>query len=261
MNRRNWLELSRKLVDRTDMDQSFDWIDQARGELELDTFGKGVLKTKAYPSPLALALSGVDLEGTFTAGIAYDENGQRIKADPGGDFTIAAADPVDPRRDLIVARFAYVEDVVIPKPSDPITTTFLNLLDGFEIITRPGVPAAVPAYPAAQLGDVILGGLLVPAAALVGTDCTLDLTIREKAGGQALHTLEQEELTGTVDGINADFDLSKEPVDDSSLIVLIDYAAVPKTAWTRVGLTVTMQAGYIPAPAQAISAIYMYDNF
>lgn len=243
------------------MDQSFDWIDQARGELEQDVFGKGVLKTKAYPNPLALALSGAALEGSFTAGIAYDENGIRIKADPGDDFTIPAADPGDPRRDLIVARYLAEENTVIPKPSDPITTTYLNLLDSFEVLVRPGVPAAVPAYPAPLAGDVILGGLLVPAGAGVGTDCTLDLSVREKAGGQALHTLEQEELTGTVDGVNADFDLTKQPVDDSSLIVLIDYIPVPKAAWTRAGLTVTMQAGYIPATAQAISAIYMYDNF
>lgn len=182
MKRINWLELSQKLVDRFDMASIYADAQQAIGEESLLSFGMGVLPTADYPNPFNLSLSGAVLGGTSDEGIAHDPTGQLIQnLNPALAFTIPASDPILPRKDLIVLRYKLTGSNLVPKPTDPLTQVFLFLNNDCEIAIVQGVANVAPVYPAKQSSDVILAGVLVPAAATLGTQCTLDLSIRDNA--------------------------------------------------------------------------------
>lgn len=183
MLRRNWLDLFEKLVDRFDMDYTIAAFAQALGNQALSFFGEGVLATKVYANPYPITLSGGSLSGSIAEGIAYDPNGQIIQNDsPFVSFTIPTANPINPRWDILVLRYKLTGDTPVPKPSAPLVTIFLNLHDDFDLVVIPGIPDPSPVYPAKFPEDVILAGIQVPNTALVGTDCTIDLSIRENAG-------------------------------------------------------------------------------
>lgn len=261
MDRRNWLELSRKLVDRYDLNQTMDWVDDARGHLANDILGEGVLQTRDYTNPLVVTLSGATLGGNYTAGPAYDEAGKRIIAISGGSFAIPAADTVNPRKDLIVIRYTPVNDTPIPKPSDPITTTYLNLLDGFTVVVRPGTAAPSPAYPAPQAGDVILGGVLVPANATLGTSCTLDSAIRQIAGVIGL-AFKAEVPAGSISPAQLVFTTTLDPFGEDYVWLFIDGIQADKSRWTlQNGNEIHFASGEEPTDVgQSITVIYAYSN-
>ena len=69
----------------------------------------------------------------------------------------------------------------------------------------------------------------------------------------------QEIVSGTVNGTNAVFGpLSFTPSDDNSVLVFIDYVAVPiGTGVVVSGSTITFQSGWIPQPGQSVYAFYL----
>ena len=82
MDKRNWLKLARKRVDRYDMDYSFGALQAALGEASLSFFGEGVLITTQYPNPFPITMSGSSLGGSVGNGIGYDPQGQITKITP-----------------------------------------------------------------------------------------------------------------------------------------------------------------------------------
>jgi len=180
MKRRNWLDLSRKLVDRYDLNDTLSYIQTSLGQEALAYWGEGVLITKIYPNPFPITLSSGTLSGSVGPGIAYDPTGQIIENDGTVGFVVTS-NPSNPTWSLLVARYKMTGDTPVPKPSDPISTVFLNLHDDFDIAVISGTPSGVPAYPAKLTNDIILAGLQIPAGATLGTQIVVDTTIQEQA--------------------------------------------------------------------------------
>lgn len=264
MQRRNWLELSRKLVDQYDLDYTLSAIQEALGEQALSFFGEGVLITTTYPSPFPITMNGVVLGGSVGNGIAYDPNGQLTSIDPGDttskDFTITAADPSLDRWDLLVIRYFAKGDTPVPKPSDPITTIDLNLIDDFELAVVAGTPSVTPAYPAKGALDIILAGLKVHAGDTLGTQVSVDLSIREMGLPDIVHVpvFIRETPTGLVNGTNQNFTLSQEPLNGNSILVFLDDRVLDSSEWSLLGTTVTYAVA--PAIGQSVYAWYVVDS-
>lgn len=264
MQRRNWLQLSRKLVDQFDLDYTLAAMQMAMGELASNFWGEGVLETLKYPDPFPITLSGVTMGGTVGNGIAYDPNGQHTEiytASPTTkDFVIPAAHATLYRHDLLVLVYKMTGDTPVPKPSDPIVTIDLNLHDDFELAVRPGVPSGSPSYPAKQLNDIILSGIIVPPAVTLGNQCVLDLSIRELASPFLVKEpiFKSYQPAGAVDGVNQNFTLTTLPLNNNSLLVYLDDILLPITAWVRSGLTITLSTA--PAPGQTLWVWYVENN-
>jgi hypothetical protein len=263
MLRRNWLDLSRKLVDRYDMDQTVTWTQKALGEYANGFWGIGVLPTTFYPIPFPVTMSVVSLAGNSVGnGIAFDNVGNITRIDPGSPapqklFTVAAADPLLPRYDLLCIRYKQTGTFPIPKPSDPILTVNLNLIDDFELIVYTGVPNAAPVYPLKQIQDIILAGIQVPAGALLGTDCTVDLGVRENARVNFTERAIFKNVvpTGVVDGTNQVFTIPSTPVDANSLAVYLNGVVLKSTEYALAGTQITMVTA--PALGQSLVAFYI----
>lgn len=267
MKIRNWIDLSRKLVDKFDMDYMEQGFIASLGEYALAFFGEGVFANTIYPTPFPITMSGTSLGGNVGFGIAFDPNGLTVRIDPGSptskNFTIPAADPVLPRWDLLVIRYVQTGDTPVPKPSNPILTVFLNLHDDFALAVIPGIASATPVYPAKLPKDVILAGLRVPAAATLGTQVQVDLTVRELAAQNfnAVPTEFQERPTGVIDGINNIFTLSKKPIDSFSVKVFVDELIQEDTEWFLTGVdNKTLVLNTPPALAQEVYVDYFVDS-
>jgi hypothetical protein len=260
MQRRNWLQLARKLVDRTDLDYTVNAIQNFLSEQALSYFGEGVLKTTLYPNPFPVTLSGSVFGGSVGTGLGYDPTGQlteiTLASTSDKTFTIPAADSSRARLDLLVIRYNMKGDTLVPKPSDPITSVYLNLLDDFVLAIIPGVPSATPAYPAKGSLDIILAGIQVPAAATLGNQCTVDLSVREIATQDAVKTpvLIQEIPAGVVDGINSNYNLSYPPMNGQSVLLFLDGYLVPKNMWALSSQTITFATS--PKPGQDVYVWY-----
>jgi hypothetical protein len=68
----------------------------------------------------------------------------------------------------------------------------------------------------------------------------------------------QEVPSGTVDGINVDYDLSFTPVNDTSIFVYLNGLLLPNTDWTFSAPTITLNTA--PAVAQDIFVTYLTDG-
>lgn len=262
MNRRNWLDLSRKLVDRFDLDYTMNAIQTAIAEQALSYWGEGVLATTFYPNPFPFTMSGSVLGGTVGNGIAYDSNGQLVRidtvSDESKDFLLATADPSFSRHDLVCIKYLAVGDTPVPKPSDPILTIDLNLHDDFELVVVTGVPSSSPAYPAK--GDpllIVLSGIKVPAGATLGTQCTVDFSQRESgmAAIVGAPVFKQEIPTGTINGSNKLFTLSQTPLNTQSLLVMVDDLVLTNAEFSVVNMVVNLVTA--PAPGQSVYAYYI----
>lgn len=261
MQKRNWLDLARKLVDRYDMDFTVTAIQASLGEYALNYFGFGVLKTTMYPTPFPITMSGLVLGGTVGNGIGFDPNGFITRIDTASptskDFTISTAAPALPRWDLLVIRYKATGDTPVPKPSDPILTVDLNIHDDFELMVIPGTASVTPAYPAKGSLDIILAGLRVPAGATIGTQVTVDLVPRENAQNNFVEfpVFKQELLAGLINNVNQDFELSEDPFNASSVLVYLNDLLLEETEYSFSGTTVTLNDP--PAPGQKVYAWYV----
>jgi microcystin-dependent protein len=179
MKRRNWVGLGRKLIDRFDMLYTIDSFQEALGKEALASWGPGVIPTHPYPTPFTVTMSGAQLGGTVSPGRAYDINGQILEVLTPQTFALTADNSL-PRRALLVLRHKLSGNTLIPMPSDPIQTTFLNLVDDFTLEVLLGTPGASPAYPTKGPTDIVLMGFLIPAGALFGTQCPMDSEVREE---------------------------------------------------------------------------------
>jgi hypothetical protein len=260
MVRRNWLDLARKLVDQYDMDYTLGGIQAAMGQQALGFFGEGVLVTTEFPNPFPVTLSGSVLGGSVGTGFGYDPNGQITQILPGTTtpqtFTIPANPSSQVRWDLLVIDYVMTGQVPVPKPSDPITTVDLNLVDDFALSIREGIPGS-GMYPAKQVNDIILAGIQVPAGATLGTQCFLDLSVREE-GSPFIATqpvFVDETPVGVVNGINNIFTLSQSPQTSQSMLLFIDDLWVTPGSYSVAGDVITMAIA--PAVAQSIRAWYV----
>lgn len=274
MKKRNWLDLYFKLVDRYDLDQTMEYIQEAAGKEALAYWGEGVLSTKLYPNPFVVTRSGIVLGGSFTPGICYDANGQIIQVDSVQSYVNPTAHPTLPRWDVVVARFKLTGDTPVPKPSAPLTTIFLNFHDDFDIVVIPGTANASPAYPAVNSEDVKLFGVQIPAAATLGTQCTIDLTIRENGSVPAnrvrldttnINMTKVENLQGFVEAMDGFLSLGAQTL--GAIDTINDFAVVTcNTAGTN-GHSITVAgqvftigpnvgAGQIPVQASAQQLAY-----
>jgi hypothetical protein len=264
MNRRNWLELSRKLVDQFDMDYSIASIQAALGQAALSYWGEGVLTTTTYPNPFPITMSGVSLGGSVGTGIAIDPNGQITEIDATPDepltFTLAAADPTNPRWDLLVISYQMIGDTPVPQPSDPINTVDLNLHDDFLLSIVEGTPSGSPVYPAKQAGQIILAGLRVPANATNGTQVVVDLGIREMALQRIFENpnVIDEVPAGIVDGLNNTFTTSENPISSSSIIIFVNGAKMRPSDFVLTANSIAFTSA--PALASTIEVWYLWDN-
>lgn len=267
MNQRNWLDLSRKLVDRADLNYSFSAVQQALGNAALSYWGEGVLKTTVYPNPFPITLATGNLTGNQVGGgIAFDANGQLTELDPTSStpqtFTIQHGDATHPRWDLLVIQYVQSGANPVPAPSNPLTTVNLNLVDDFVLILREGTPSATPSYPAAQANDIILAGIQVPVNASLGIQCTVDLSIRQ-FGNQSFAsfpTFNQEVPSGTINGSNTVFTLSQSPLNHQSLLVMLDNLVLTQSVdYSISGTTITMLTN-APAVGQSLNAYYVVNN-
>lgn len=264
MNRRNWLDLSRKLVDQYDLDYTVSAVETALDEAALSYWGEGVLITTTYPQPFPVTLSALVLGGTVGNGIAFDLNGRTTRIDPASPtaktFVDAPADTVHARWDLLVMSYVQAGDTPVPKPSDPITTIFLNLHDDFVISVVEGTPSATPVYPAKTAGSIILAGLRVPANATLGTQITVDYMVREMAVAGIVQrpVFVQEIPTGVVNGTNHQFVLSQFPMNIQSLLILVDDLVLTLSEFSLINQTVTITNA--PAPGQSVYAYYVANS-
>jgi hypothetical protein len=249
------------LVDRTDLAYTLSAIQEALGQQALSFFGEGVLATTQYPVPFPVSLSGTSLGGTVGAGIAYDPSGNYTAIESGTTtpqtFTNPAADTVNPRYDLLVITYFQTGDTPIPKPSDPIMTIDLNLHDDFALAIRPGTAAATPAYPAKQPGDIILGGIQVPAGAMTGAACVFDQSIREMAEPYLVSepVFKPEVPAGAVNGSNAAFTLSALPYSAGSVLLTLDGVKLEPGEFSVEGQALTLFQP--PAVGQSLVAWYI----
>lgn len=68
----------------------------------------------------------------------------------------------------------------------------------------------------------------------------------------------QEALSGTANGVNSIFGpLSRTPSSGESVIVFVDYVAMPKSAWTLSGQSIVFSAGNIPQVGQTVYAFFL----
>lgn len=265
MFRRNWQDLSRKLVDRVDLLASFDGVQAYQGEQALAFFGEGVVLTKLYPNPFVIGMSNVNLTGSVGNGIGFDPNGQITRIDTASTtsktFTMLPADPSNARWDLLVIRYKATGDTLIPKPSDPIVSVYLNLHDDFELAVVAGTPSGSPAYPAKGPNDIILAGLQLAAGGTVGTtDVIVDLTVREwaQANQFALPVFRQGVPLGTIDGSNNVFTLPSTPLVGSSVLITIDSLKLQPGEYSVAGQIVTLAAP--PVVGQSIAYFYVENG-
>lgn len=266
MNRRNWLDLSRKLVDRFDLDYTLNAIQEALGEQARSYWGEGVLITTLYPNPFLVTRSNSVLGGSVSDGIAYDANGQLTEISPTSstskDFTLEPADATYARWDLLCLKYVATGDTPVPKPSDPISIVSLNLHDDFELVVVEGTPANSPVYPAK--GDpllVVLAGIRIPANSTLGTQCTVDYSVREQANANVVGApvFVQEVPSGAINGSNATFTLSEVPFDNSSLLVILDGLTLPQDEWSLSGAQ-TVILDTAPALGQSLECYYVADS-
>lgn len=258
MNRRNWLDLSRKLVDRFDFDYTMNSIQSFIGQMALSYWGEGVLITTTFPNPFPITMSGVSFGGSVGTGIGYDAEGSIAEIPSGsGTFPVTASHASLNRWDLLVIRYKMTGDTLVPKPSDPINDIFLNLHDDYELAVIAGTPGVSPAYPAKGALDIILAGLQVPPASTLGNQITVDTSIRENAQfGRAAEASFVQEHLGNGPGTN--FTLSQQPLNLHSVMILVDGAKLNGSAFSVAGQAITLLTA--PGVGQSIDAYYVAND-
>lgn len=131
------------------------WLQAEMRGSALGRSGKSILSG-------CLANPGGGLNVSVSDGVAVDSNGRIVVFSAAN---VAVASPsVNPARTLIVLRPKLVDMTSIPTPDDPMTPVFLHEKLSYDLIALNGTPAGSPVYPSAQANDIIVTGILIPAA-------------------------------------------------------------------------------------------------
>lgn len=114
-----------------------------------------------------LATPGGGLLVSVSAGVAIDSNGRIVVFSAAN---VAVASPAgNPARTLIVLRPKLTDMTSIPTPDDPMTPVFLHEKLDYDLLALNGTPAGSPVYQTPQANDIIVAGLLIPAATVTVT--------------------------------------------------------------------------------------------
>lgn len=178
MNRRNWLNLYRKLVDVTDMDY-FNSAISAQFQQETLSRAKVGVDFGKYASPFAVTLSGAGMTLSVAPGLAHDPIGQIVEVATTQSGIAITSHATLAKWSLLVLRYSQSNNTAIAMPSNPLVSTWLNLLDSFTLAIVDGTPSGSPAYPAKGASDIVLAGIKIPAASTLATSSTVDLSVRE----------------------------------------------------------------------------------
>lgn len=145
---------------RADFENFQTWL-YATIESAREGGGAGILK-----GFIPALVSGMQLR--FPAGIAINSAGRLCLTTAISDVTFAT--PVgNPARSLVVLRPVDTDANDISEPLDPTNLVPLNVVRTATVMVLDGTAAASPAYPAITTGDIILAGLLIPAATVTIT--------------------------------------------------------------------------------------------
>lgn len=108
------------------------------------------------------ALPGSGLNVALSAGIASTASG-RIAVLAADVNALLTAPIGNPSRNLVVLRPSLTDMTFIPEPENIVNLVPLYSKLGVDVVVIPGTPAAVPAYPSIQAGDIIVAGVkLIP---------------------------------------------------------------------------------------------------
>ena len=265
MNKRNWQDLYRKLVDKDDMDYTVQGFQDILAKYALHIFGPGVLPTTTYPDPFLFS-PNTGLSYVISPGVAFDPSGLLVQMDVNAHITVLTPDPLLSRKDLVCIRYNQLNDTLIPKPSNPLISIYLNKVDGFAIVVHPGTPSATPTYSAKDPGDVILFGVEVPAAAASSSDLIVDYSVREMSSLKNTPRMIQEIPEGDINGGNFTFTIKNGfPSNINNCILFIDDIQVPKDSWALDNSfpykTITiLNSDRIPKVGQTIWINYFIDQ-
>lgn len=118
--------------------------------------------------------------------------------------------------------------------------------------------------------DVYLDGLILPSTAwsLAGANITMvtppnfgqDLYATYSVQSATSAISDQEVPAGVVNGVNANFVISRVPLNAQSVKVYVDGLIVSNANWTFVGQTVTFNGGSIPIFGQDVYISYLYQG-
>lgn len=114
------------------------------------------------------------LNVTVGSGICVDSNG-RISVVTGGTASLSSPSG-NPANSLIVIRPTLTDLNQIPEPDSPLTNVPLYEGLTYSIVVINGTPGATPSYPSTQANDIVIAGLLIPAAATTITQSMFDFT-------------------------------------------------------------------------------------
>jgi hypothetical protein len=145
-------------------------VDNVRNSLG-SLMGPAVLSGGAITPGSGLS---VNVAGFVAVG---DDGYVHVKNSTTSNLALAAAHATLARKDLIVARKSLVNGTMISRPTTPFDSVALTTLQKTQVVVITGTPGASPAYPSKLAGDVVLGGVTVPATATVPG--TIDTSIKE----------------------------------------------------------------------------------
>jgi hypothetical protein len=148
----------------------FDEVDGLLIQTNAESAIRDLAKTLYNPGViegLMVTATGVGLGLSIGLGKGFDSNYNFINILANQPIVLTAADPANPRYDLISLKFKTVttgQADAANKYGKGTSFVFSNFIaDSFDIIVTNGVAAAVPVVPATPLGNIALGAVLVGA--------------------------------------------------------------------------------------------------
>lgn len=150
----------------TDFENFETWLWGAIEGLQEGAFGAAVLKG-------GRPRAGGGMTLLIDALIACNAVGRIVASNSQLNTTIASP-AGNPARTLVVARPKSTNATLIPEPMNPSNMVPLHEKLEWDLIVLNGTPAATPAYPATQAGDIVLAGLKLNASHATITEADLD---------------------------------------------------------------------------------------
>lgn len=131
------------------------WLQQTTAGIAQGAFCKAVL------SGLDVVPSG-GMNVNVAAGIAVNNVGRLMMSD--SQVLALTSDPSNAVWALVVLRPVNTDMDLIPEPLSPLTMVPLDTKLGYQLLVLQGTPSGSPAYPATNVGDVVLMGVKMTAA-------------------------------------------------------------------------------------------------